>query len=197
MKKKGNSGKKKFIRWILLITFWTFVLALAFSFLSETVVRNLNILTAFMILVIIILIGIIFDIVGIAVAASRDKPLNAMAAQKIPGAREAVSLHKNAGPVSILCNDVIGDVCGIVSGAAGAVIVTRFILVYPILKAVTMGIFVSSLIAAVTVGGKALGKNFAIKNASQITFKVGRLLNLLHIKTGLKFVDVHKNSRKR
>ncbi len=182
----------------MLITVLTFAVALAISFLSETVVRNLNIVSAFVILIIIILIGIVFDIIGIAVAASSNKPLNAMAAQKIPGAREAVFLHKNAGIVSNICNDVIGDICGIVSGAAGAVIVSRFILICPLLKAVTLGIFVSSAIAAMTVGGKALGKNFAIKNASDIAFKVGRLLSLFHAKTGLKLMDVHKkNGRKR
>jgi len=198
LKKKDNSRKKKSNRWVISITFWTFILALSFSFLSETVVRNLNIIIAFVILVIIIIIGIVFDIIGIAVTASEGKSLNAMAAQRIPGAREAVSLHKNAGLVSNICNDVIGDICGIVSGAAGAVIVSRFIFVYPFLKAVTMGIFSSSAIAAITVGGKALGKNLAIKNASLIAFEVGRLLNIFHIKTGLNIIDAHKkNSRKR
>ena len=32
---------------------------------------------------------------------------------------------RNASRVSSVCNDVVGDICGIVSGATGAVIVAR------------------------------------------------------------------------
>lgn len=198
MKAKGNNGKRKSNRWAIFITLWTFILALTFSFLSEIVVRNLQLAIAFVILVIIVFTGIFFDIIGIAVAASDDKPLNGMAAKKIPGAREAVALHKNAGAVSNFCNDVIGDICGIVSGAAGAVIVLRFITVYPVIKATTLGILFSSIIASVTVGGKAFGKNVAIEKANEITYKAGRFLNLVHRKTGIRLFNTDKkNSRKR
>lgn len=197
MKTKENSGKKKSNRWVFFITIWTFILALTFSFLSETVVRNLQLTIAFLILAIIVLTGIFFDIIGIAVAASDDKSLNGMAAQKIPGAREAVMLHKNAGAVSNFCNDVIGDICGIVSGAAGAVIVLRFIVMYPVAKAATLGILFSSVTAAVTVGGKALGKNIAIEKADEITYEAGRFLNFINSKTGLTLMSSDKNSRKR
>ncbi|MBA1337025.1 MAG: putative membrane-spanning protein [Firmicutes bacterium] len=197
MKPKENSGKKQSNRWVILITIWTFILALTFSFLSETVVRNLQLTVAFLILAIIVLTGIFFDIIGIAVAASDDKSLNGMAAQKIPGAREAVMLHKNAGAVSNFCNDVIGDICGIVSGAAGAVIVLRFIVLYPAIKAATLGILFSSVTAAVTVGGKALGKNIAIEKADEITYEAGRFLNFINSKTGLTLMNFDKNSRKR
>jgi CBS domain containing-hemolysin-like protein len=195
---KEQKERAKAGRWVVFITLWTFLLALSFSFLSETVVRNLKLGIAYIILLVIIIIGIIFDIIGIAVAASDEKPLNGMAAQKIPGAREAVELHKNAGAVSNFCNDVIGDICGIISGAAGAVIVARFVTFYPGIKGATAGILLSSLIAAVTVGGKAVGKNVAIKKASEITFRVGRILNLFHKRTSIKAVgNDKKNGGKR
>jgi len=198
LKIRESNGKKKTNRWAIFITVWTFVLAITFSFLSEIVVRNLQLAVAFSILVIIVLTGIFFDIIGIAVAASDDKSLNGMAAQKIPGAREAVILHKNAGAVSNFCNDVIGDICGIVSGAAGAVIVLRFISLYPIIKATTLGILFSSIIAAMTVGGKAFGKNIAIEKADEITYETGRFLNFVNRKTGIAIVNFDKkNSRKR
>lgn len=162
------------------------------------VVRNLPLAAAYGILIVIILTGIVFDIIGIAVAASDDRPLNGMAAQRIPGAKEAVLLHKNAGAVSNFCNDVVGDICGILSGAAGAVIVIRLVAAYPNIKGATMGILLSSFIAALTVGGKAIGKSIAIKNASDITFKAGRFLNLFHKKTRIKVLgNEKKTGRKR
>lgn len=198
MRSKEHNGKRKTSRWVVFITLWTFLLALTFSFLSEMVVRNLQLGIALVILVLIIIIGILFDIIGIAVAASDDKPLNGMAAQRIPGAREAVELHKNAGAVSNFCNDVIGDICGIVSGAAGAVIVARLISIYPGLKGATIGILFSGIIAALTVGGKAIGKNVAINKASKITYRTGRFLNLFHKRTNIKVVGSDKKTgRKR
>ncbi|HOO11957.1 MAG TPA: hypothetical protein PK684_03275 [Bacillota bacterium] len=198
MKPRAKYGKKKKSRWAVLITLWTFLLALTFSSLSEMVVRNLPLAAAYVILIVIIIVGIVFDIIGIAVTASDQKPLNGMAAQRIPGAREAVMLHKNAGAVSNFCNDVIGDICGILSGAAGAVIVARFVTVYPNIKGAVLGVMLSSFIAAVTVGGKAIGKNIAIENASEITYKAGRFLNLFNRKTGSRVLDNDKNTgRKR
>ena len=198
MKPRAKCGKKRKSRWVVLITLWTFLLALTFSFLSEIMVRNLPLAAAYVILIVIIIIGIVFDIIGIAVTASDQKPLNGMAAQKIPGAREAVMLHKNAGAVSNFCNDVIGDICGILSGAAGAVIVARFVAIYPNIKGAVLGVMLSSFIAAVTVGGKAIGKNIALDNASEITYKAGRFLNLINRKTSIRALYGDKNSgRKR
>lgn len=188
---KKNNGKG---RWMIFIMFWTFLLSLSFSFMSETIVRNLPLFIAYFLLTVIIIIGIIFDIIGIAVAASDAKPLNGMAAQRIPGAREAVELHKNAETVTNLCNDVIGDICGIISGAAGAIIVTRLAIVCTSIKEATLGVLLSSMIVALTVGGKAAGKGVAIKKASDITFKVGRFLNLFHRRIGVKLID---NDKKR
>ena len=48
-----------------------------------------------------------------------------MAAHKVRGAREAVWMVRNAEKVSSICNDVVGDICGIISGATGALIVTH------------------------------------------------------------------------
>lgn len=198
MKPKKTVRQRPINKWTISITLWTFVLALSISFLSETIIRRLELVVAFIILAIIILIGILFDIIGIAVAASDSKPLNGMAAQRIPGAREAVELHKNAGAVSNFCNDVVGDICGIVSGAAGAVIALKLIREYPFIDVAILGILFSSFIAAITVGGKAIGKSLAIERSSQITFRVGQILNIVSTKTGIRaFGRYKKNSRKR
>ena len=52
---------------------------------------------------------------------------NAMASRKVPEAMEALHLIRNANRVSSFCNDVIGDICGVISGSASAVIAARVI----------------------------------------------------------------------
>ncbi len=186
---REKNKKKRKDRWVIFITLWTFLLALTFSFLSEMVVRNVHLIIACFILITIIIIGVIFDTIGIAVAASDIKPLNGMAAQKIPGAKEAVQLHRNAGAVTNFCNDVVGDICGIISGATGAIIVAQFAV-----KGALFSVLLSSVIAAITVGGKAVCKNIAIKKSSDITYKTGKALYALYKRTRIRVIGNDKKA---
>ena len=128
----SNFSNKYNIKWVSMITIWTFIMAIVFSIVTEGLVKNLNILLAFIILIIIILIGILFDIIGIAVATAEEKPFHAMAANKVEEAKYAIKLIKNAGQVSNFCNDVIGDISGIVSGAIGSSIIYKIMNIYNI-----------------------------------------------------------------
>lgn len=182
------------VKWVIVITIWTFFLAVGMSFASETVLENVNIVTAFIILIFIIFIGIIFDLIGIAVASAIEKPFHSMAANKIIGARYAVKLLRNAGPVSNFCNDVIGDICGIVSGAASAIIILQ------IHKSNStnipyLSVILSGLVAAITVGGKAIGKEIALKKSKEIVFHVGRILYYVYNKLGIDFLPDKKKKR--
>ena len=124
-------------------------------------------------------LGIGFDIIGVAVTAADPKPLHAMASHKVRGAREALVLLKNASRVSSICNDVVGDICGIVSGVTAAVIVSH------LQRALDSGtilfsVGVTALISGLTIGGKALSKPFAIQKGTQVLYWVGRFLHLFH-----------------
>ncbi|WZL71434.1 hypothetical protein QBE52_09935 [Clostridiaceae bacterium 35-E11] len=178
-------------KWVILITIWTFFLAVSMSFISETILRRVNTLIAFLILITIILIGILFDLIGIAVASAKEKPFHSMAANKVKGAQFAVKLVRNAGPVSNFCNDVIGDICGIVSGAAGAVIILQLSHVEHIDLAL-LSILLSAFVAAMTVGGKAIAKEIALNKSKEIVFYVGKLLYLFHEKIGIDFLPEKK-----
>ena len=111
--------KKKRNNWPLIVTILAFTISLLFSFMSESVMPKVGIIVGIMILILFIFIGIIFDIIGVAVTSSNEEPLHAISKKKIKGAKKAVSFKKNADKVSSFCNDVIGDICGIISGSAG------------------------------------------------------------------------------
>lgn len=176
MYKKRTSDVKPDYKWIIGIIIWTFIISGSITLISETMLSKVNIYIAFIILVLIILIGIVFDIIGVAVTAADETPFHSMASKKVHGARKAVSLIRNADKVSNFCNDVIGDVCGVVSGGTGAVIVTKIMSSTSIKEGLILTVAISAAIASLTVGGKALGKNYAISQSNNIVYGVAWLL---------------------
>lgn len=175
--KKGNNKIK--LSWIMIILAWTIMISGTVSFFSDLLLRNVNILVAFVILILIILIGIVFDIIGVAVTAGQEMPFHAMASKKIKGAKIAVNMIRNADKVSSFCNDVIGDVCGIISGSVGAIIGAKIIFAGPKIIELLSTAIIGALIASLTVAGKAAGKNYAINNSNDIIFKVSKIIYIL------------------
>ena len=161
--------KKKRNNWPLIVTILAFTISLLFSFMSESVMPKVGIIVGIMILILFIFIGIIFDMIGVAVTSSNEEPLHAMSSKKIKGAKKAVSFKKNADKVSSFCNDVIGDICGIISGSAG-VSVARGLASTFNLNIFYTGLIVTALIAALTIGGKAFCKIFTIDNNDKIGY---------------------------
>ena len=108
--------------WTLKVFFLTFILAIIFSIAANYLGRFNNIILIICIISI-LLIGIVFDIIGVAVLSCDIKALHSRASQKLKGAKKAIKLTQNASTVSSFCNDVVGDVCGIVSGSLITVLV--------------------------------------------------------------------------
>ena len=172
---------KKEINWIYKVFLLSFIFSVIFSGISTVMVENLPTVALAVILVIVILIGITFDMVGVAVLTSKEASLHARAAQKIKGAKEAITLLKNSTQVSSICNDVIGDICGIVSGSLGAVLTLAIVNHFDLPSTITT-ILITSVIGAATVGGKAICKGIATKNSDHIVFTVGKIKSLFGIK---------------
>ncbi|HHZ13022.1 MAG TPA: hypothetical protein GX394_03795 [Clostridiales bacterium] len=186
-KKKNDKSKN---HWVLKIFFVTFVISIVFSIVSQkTFSSSANFLLPLSIIFIIILIGVIFDIIGIAVTSTPETPFLSMSSKKIKGAKQALNLVKNADIVSNFCNDVVGDICGIVSGAAGSMLVVKMVRVG--FNPDMLTILISSLIAAITVAGKAMGKSLAINKGQQIVYSVGYLLSFFSANSSSK----DKNNR--
>ena len=175
--------RNKTIRWVVTIFLVTILVSGTISLLSDVLMEGSHIAVAFVILLVIILIGIIFDIVGMAVATADEKPFHSMAARKVPGAQEAIRLLRNAERVSSICNDVVGDICGIVSGSASAAVVAYVINMNPNLSSVLMSLVITAAVAALTVGGKAVGKSIAMKYSNYIIYNAARVLSILKFRS--------------
>ncbi|MEW6308213.1 MAG: hypothetical protein AB1492_04130 [Bacillota bacterium] len=153
----------------------TFGLAIAVSYLSQGV-RVIHLALAFLVLLGVIALGVAFDIVGVAVTATREGPFHARAAKRLPGSRQSVLLVKSADRVANFCNDVVGDVAASVSGAAGAAIAARLAGPWGLTSEAVVNILVIAGIAGLTVGAKAIGKNVAMRDSDRITYRIGQLL---------------------
>ncbi|MDS1030099.1 hypothetical protein RDV78_06275 [Bacillota bacterium LX-D] len=174
---QNDNNTNASIKHALFISMCAFLLAVGIGVGSQGLLKNISsLILAFTLLTLIILIGIIFDIIGTAVAAATEVPFHAKAARKVSGAKQAILLIRNADKVANFCNDVVGDVSGTLSGAIGATIISSLILSGNESHLVIGGTIMTGFIAALTVGGKALGKSFAINEADNIIFKVGKIL---------------------
>lgn len=169
-------GKKQIsIKYIFVISLITLAIAVLMKAISDAILENIVLTYSYFILLGIILIGIIFDIVGVAVTSSDDTKFHAMAADKVYGAKESIMLIKNAEKVSSICNDVIGDVCGIVSGAVSSWVVVQ--LAMGALKGEEiLTLVMTGVVSALTVGGKALGKFFALNYNCSIVYIAGKII---------------------
>lgn len=164
-------------RWPLTAFLMAVVLSAMLTLASEAMLDGAGMAVALLILLLFIGLGILFDIIGTAVMSADQKPFHSMAAHKERGAKQALMLLRNADRVSNVCNDVVGDICGIVSGATSAVIVTQLQKGLS-LQSVLISVGVTALVSGMTIGGKAVGKPFAIKQSTRVVYLAGRFLYL-------------------
>lgn len=169
---------KQNTKWIITTFMLTFMLALLFGGVSNVVIEKLNIILAVLVLVAVIVIGILFDMIGMAIATCEEAPFHAKAAKKHSGAKEVLRLLKEKDKATNVCNDLLGDICGIISGSAGALIAVKLAVILE-MDVVIVSLVLSAITAAVTVGGKALGKGISMKNAENIMYMVGAVLHVV------------------
>ena len=169
-------------KWLTKIILISVAASTVFTVASAKILGFLGYIVAFAVLAVFIIIGIIFDMIGVAVTAAVEAPFHSMAAHHERGAVEALRLIKNADKVSSFCNDVVGDVSGIISGTTAALIAARLMewrnstsLLFPLL--------ISAIVTGLTVGGKAVGKTIALNNRTIIVLRTGKLINILRLKS--------------
>lgn len=168
-------------KWIVTVTLLAFFISLIFSFISETTIPNANSIVATIVILLFIGIGIMFDMIGIAITVADIKTFNSMATKQVRGAKLAVKLIQNNEKASSFCNDVIGDICGIISGSAG-VALSSIVASSLNLNLFIVCLFITAIIAALTIGGKAIGKATAINKSTPILFEFSKIISCFYRK---------------
>ena len=172
----AKKERNKTIRWVVTIFIITIFVSGTISFASDLIMANSSMLVAFIILLSIVFIGIIFDVIGVAVTSADERPFHSMASRKVAGAQESIRLLRNAERVSSICNDVVGDICGVVSGSASATIAAQVLQNFEWSYESLIPLVMSALVAELTVGGKAVGKTFAMNSCTKIVHGVGKVV---------------------
>ena len=161
-KKKEKIKKEKVdIKWIITIVIVAFVLSFGLSYISQSTIPKLS---------------LVFDIIGVSVTSADEAVFHSMSSRKVKGASLAVKFKKNADKVSSFCCDVIGDVCGVISGTAATAIAALLVLNYHF-NAILVGLFVTAIISSLTIGGKAIGKSFAINKSEVILYTFAKFIS--------------------
>ena len=82
LKVKSSGGNIKVSnKWTVIVTILAFVLSVSITALTEGA-ENLSNLVAISVLFLIVVLGILFDIIGVAVSTASEEPFHAMAAKK-------------------------------------------------------------------------------------------------------------------
>lgn len=173
-KKEKKNNEKSDLNWFITVFITTFVLSIIFSYISTNAISSLELFPAILILICTIFIGIVFDIIGVAVTVAEEEELHAKASKKIEGAKTSIKLIKNSSRVSNICADVIGDICGVISGAIAALISIKITEKFSL--SFNIQFIISAIVASLTVGGKAMGKGIAKKESTRIVHAVGIVL---------------------
>lgn len=166
----------KKVKWLLTVGIVSFILSIVMSITSEGIIPRVNVVIGIVIILLFIFISVLFDMIGVAITAQDETPFHSMASKKIKGSSHSVKLLKNSDKLASICNDVIGDVCGVVSGSAGVLVASSISDYFVINKSIVV-LVVTALIASITITGKAYGKTIAINNSKYITEKVGKVLH--------------------
>lgn len=176
--KKKEKVKKEHIdkKWIATVVIVAFLTSFTLSFISEMTIPNLSLWLGILVTLFFIFLGIFFDIIGVSVTTADEAVFHSMSSRKVKGANIAVKFKKNADKVSSFCCDVIGDVCGIISGAAGTTIATILVTQFKFNTLFT-SITVAAIIASITIGGKAIGKSFAINKSNIVLYEFAKFIS--------------------
>ena len=180
-------------KWLIKIVFISIAASMVFALATSEILGRAAYVVAFVVLILFIAIGIIFDVIGVAVVAATEPPFHSMAAHREHGATESLRLIKNADRVSSFCNDVVGDVSGIISGSTAALIAAKLV------KGMGTGnilipLLISGAVSGLMVGGKAVGKTLAFNNSTAIIHSVGKLVNIAR---GISRLQPYRKRKKR
>ena len=176
MSKNEKEKDSSELKWIIMAFIITFFLSIVISFICTYSISALELLPAIIILIITIFVGILFDIVGLAVTVAKEEELHAKASKKVRGAKKSIKLIRNSSMVSNICADVIGDVCGVISGSMAALITMKITEKFGLQFDIQF--IISAIVASITVGGKAIGKGIAKRNSTEIVHMFGKALTI-------------------
>ena len=178
-RKEKVKKEKVNVKWIAQIALISFTISFGLSFVSEIAIPNLSVVWGILLTLAFVFIGILFDIVGVAVTGADENVFHSMNSRQVKGSKVAVLFKKNADKVSSFCCDVIGDICGIVSGASASAVSVGLAATFN-WNLLLVSLTVAAVVASLTIGGKACGKSFAINKSDVILYEFAKIISIFY-----------------
>ena len=178
-RKEKVKKEKVNVKWIAQIALISFTISFGLLFVSEIAIPNLSVLWGILLTLAFVFVGILFDIVGVAVTGADEKVFHSMNSRQVKGSKVAVLFKKNADKVSSFCCDVIGDFCGIVSGASASAVSVGLAATFN-WNLLLVSLTVAAVVASLTIGGKACGKSFAINKSDVILYEFAKIISIFY-----------------
>ena len=163
--------------WIIKVFLFTFFITLIVSGSANYISSHSNMIVLIIITILIIILGILFDMIGTSILTVNEANFHSMASNRVKGSKKSIKLIKNKSNIANFCNDVIGDICGIISGSMGAIISLNISNLLK-LDSTISALIIASIISSITVVGKAIGKKYATRSSDKIILFVGKALSL-------------------
>jgi len=175
-----DKKKKKRNLWPLKALVISLTLAFAVNALSSFSLSGANLWISLAVTVLILILGVVFDMIGTAATSCDVGPFLAMASRKVKGGKMAVKLAKKRDIVSSVCCDIVGDICGIVSGVCAATIAAEIAEKATLNSSAVFWVSVSvyAVVSMATITLKAAGKGIAVKKANSIVYGVAKVLSV-------------------
>ncbi len=178
LKINSQSFKTKKYIWAFRMFFVAVCMSIFFGFISQTVLSKMGVIIAILCIILFIIIAVIFDMLGIAVASADLDTFKLWAEEKKAGADIALKLCMHSEKVCSFCADVVGDICSTLCGAGGTCIVVALSNNIDNASAIMLiSILTSAFIAGITIFFKAIMKESALKNSNRIILNLGKFLN--------------------
>lgn len=161
---------KNSTKWAFKVFVLSISLSIIFSLFSQSLLPSLSPFFSIFVIVFFVFVSVIFDMVAVAFTSINKEQLEKYKNEN--GYVMAVKLCERADKVASFGGDVVGDICGILSGAGGVSLVVNMNIQDANLN-LLVTCLVSSLIAGVTIFCKAIMKTYALQNCEQIAIVTG------------------------
>lgn len=182
-----NKRKNNNVFWIIKISLLAFCLSLILGLFSEIILNKLNLLSAFIILIIFMALNIFSDMLGLAITSCQMDSLKEGEMDK-KLYKKCLKLIKNSDRVSSVLCDVVGDVSGILCGISGTIISIILTKHFSYISInIFWGILTTAVVAALTVLFKAITKKYAVENSLKLLKFSAKILLSIKNSTNIIF----------
>ena len=164
---------KNSTKWAFKVFVLSISLSIIFSLFSQSLLPSLSPFFSIFVIVFFVFVSVIFDMIAVAFTSINKEQLDKYKNEN--GYVMAVKLCERADKVASFGGDVVGDICGILSGAGGVSLVVNMNIQDANLN-LLITCLVSSLIAGITIFCKAIMKTYALQNCEQIAIVTGAYL---------------------